>query len=69
VRTNWFGGHPYTFGPRHFLTQNRAVYDYDIPNRTVWLKGEKKSFDVIINAISPDELGGRGYPIPIGVWR
>jgi len=28
VRTNWFGGHPYTFGPRHFLTQNREVYDY-----------------------------------------
>lgn len=28
VRTFWFGGHPYTFGPRHFLTQNRDVYDY-----------------------------------------
>lgn len=28
VRTNWYGGHPYTFGPRHFLTQNREVYDY-----------------------------------------
>lgn len=28
VRTNWFGGHPYTFGPRHFLTQNPAVYEY-----------------------------------------
>jgi UDP-galactopyranose mutase len=28
VRTSWYGGHPYTFGPRHFLTQNRAVYDY-----------------------------------------
>lgn len=28
VRTSWFGGHPYTFGPRHFLTRNRAVYDY-----------------------------------------
>jgi UDP-galactopyranose mutase len=28
VRTFWFGGHPYTFGPRHFLTQNRKVYDY-----------------------------------------
>ena len=28
VRTQWFGGHPYTFGPRHFLTQNRKVYDY-----------------------------------------
>ena len=21
-RTMWYGGHPYTFGPRHFLTQN-----------------------------------------------
>jgi UDP-galactopyranose mutase len=28
VRTQWYGGHPYTFGPRHFLTQNRAVFDY-----------------------------------------
>ena len=28
VRTHWYGGHPYTFGPRHFLTQNQAVYDY-----------------------------------------
>jgi len=28
VRTSWLGGHPYTFGPRHFLTQNRKVYDY-----------------------------------------
>ena len=28
VRTSWYGGHPYTFGPRHFLTQNREVYDF-----------------------------------------
>ncbi len=28
VRTNFYGGHPYTFGPRHFFTQNREVYDY-----------------------------------------
>jgi UDP-galactopyranose mutase len=28
VRTSWYGGHPYTFGPRHFLTRNRTVYDY-----------------------------------------
>jgi UDP-galactopyranose mutase len=28
VRTSWYGGHPYTFGPRHFLTQNEAVYQY-----------------------------------------
>jgi UDP-galactopyranose mutase len=28
VRTQWYGGHPYTFGPRHFLTQNEEVYRY-----------------------------------------
>jgi len=28
VRTQWYGGHPYTFGPRHFLTQNEEVFNY-----------------------------------------
>lgn len=28
VRTLWYGGHPYTFGPRHFLTKNEAVYAF-----------------------------------------
>ena len=28
VRTNFYGGHPYTLGPRHFLTHNKEVYDY-----------------------------------------
>ena len=28
VRTNWYGGHPYTFGPRHFLTPYDDVYKY-----------------------------------------
>jgi UDP-galactopyranose mutase len=28
VRTMWWGGHPHTFGPRHFLTQNAAVWAY-----------------------------------------
>jgi len=28
VRTNFKSGHPYTFGPRHFLTQNESVYKY-----------------------------------------
>jgi UDP-galactopyranose mutase len=27
-KTLWYGGHPYTFGPRHFLTQNEKVYEY-----------------------------------------
>ncbi len=28
VRTNFYGGHPYTFGPRHFFTQNKKIYNY-----------------------------------------
>src|SRR5262247_1303929 len=28
VRTQWYGGHPYTFGPRHFLTQNERIYAF-----------------------------------------
>jgi hypothetical protein len=28
VRTFFYGGHPYTFGPRHFLTKKKETYDY-----------------------------------------
>ena len=28
VRTFVHGGHPYTFGPRHFLTNKRETYLY-----------------------------------------
>lgn len=28
VRTQWYGGHPYTFGPRHFLTKNEDVFHF-----------------------------------------
>jgi UDP-galactopyranose mutase len=28
VRTLFYGGHPYTFGPRHFLTKESWIYDY-----------------------------------------
>ena len=28
VRTQWYGGHPYTFGPRHFLTKNEKVFEF-----------------------------------------
>lgn len=27
-KTLWHGGQPYTFGPRHFLTRNEAVFNY-----------------------------------------
>ena len=28
VRTHFYGGHPYTFGPRHFLTTKVETYNY-----------------------------------------
>ncbi len=28
VRTNYYGGHPYTYGPRHFLTLNKKTFDH-----------------------------------------
>lgn len=28
VRTHFYGGHPYTFGPRHFLTTKIETYNY-----------------------------------------
>ena len=28
VRTRYYGGHPYTFGPRHFLTTMAHVFEY-----------------------------------------
>lgn len=28
VRTSFYGGHPYTFGPRHFLTREPWTYEY-----------------------------------------
>lgn len=27
-RTKWYGGHPHTFGPRHFLTQNENTFNF-----------------------------------------
>ncbi len=28
VRTMWYGGHPHTFGPRHFLTPKEEIYHF-----------------------------------------
>ena len=28
VKTSWYGGHPHTYGPRHFLTENEELYEY-----------------------------------------
>ena len=28
VLTRWYGGHPYTYGPRHFLTENSEWFEF-----------------------------------------
>ncbi len=28
VRTQWYGGHPHTFGPRHFLTEDERLFHF-----------------------------------------
>lgn len=28
VRTMWYGGHPHTYGPRHFLTKDERLFDF-----------------------------------------
>jgi len=42
VRTKWYGGHPYTFGPRHFLTRDPKLFDF--LNRYVPLRPLKHVF-------------------------
>jgi UDP-galactopyranose mutase len=59
VRTHFKGGHPYTFGPRHFLTKNEAVFEYldsIVPLRKLehrfltYLEEEADFFNYPINA-------------------
>lgn len=38
-----------------------AIESYDIPRKTVVLKGQKRTFDVIVNTISPDILFDKCY--------
>jgi UDP-galactopyranose mutase len=42
------------------LTSTR-IERYDIPRKTVVIEGQKRSFDVIVNTISPDLLFGQCY--------
>ena len=37
------------------------IEKYDIPNKTVVIRGEKRSFDIIISTISPDLLFEQCY--------
>ena len=52
LRTYWYGGHPYTFGPRHFLTENEewfAFLNEYIPMRDLGSEHENVTY------IEPDQ--------------
>ena len=49
VRTRFKSGHPYTFGPRHFLTQKDFVYDYICSHLEMRLCGEHQFISFVEN--------------------
>lgn len=59
-KTLWYGGHPHTFGPRHFLTQKEHVFDY--LNRYCPLR--RCNDHVFLTYVSQDEAF-YSYPIHV----
>ena len=43
------------------LHLDTKIEEYDLPNKTVVIEGEKRSFDLIINTASPDDVMGHAY--------
>lgn len=57
VRTKWYGGHPFTFGPRHFLTRDERLFDF--LNHYVPLRRLSHLFHTYV------EVDGQFYNFPI----
>jgi len=47
VRTQFISGHPFTFGPRHFLTHNSHVYEYLASHLDMRLCAEHQFFSYV----------------------
>lgn len=60
VRTSFKGGHPYTFGPRHFLTKDIRAYNY----LSKFLKLRDVSYHKFISYIESDD---NFYTYPLNV--
>ena len=68
---HWISAYPYAANGYDdyfdIAAQEATVYlstrisHYDIPNKTVVINGERRSFDIIINTISPDILFDYAY--------
>ena len=43
------------------LHLDTKIEEYDLPNKTVVIEGEKRSFDLIVNTASPDDVMGHAY--------
>jgi UDP-galactopyranose mutase len=66
VRTFFYGGHPYTYGPRHFLTQKIETYEYlkkflDLRNCNYhqfksYVETDNKFYNYPINTTDIDEM-------------
>lgn len=59
VRTKWYGGHPYTFGPRHFLTKDESLYAF--LNKHLPMRRLKHVFQTYV------EADGEFYNFPIHI--
>ena len=47
---------------------NTKIEKYDLPNKCIYLNGEKLSFDVIVNTISPDIVMNLTYEVTLH-WK
>jgi len=69
VRTFYYGGHPYTFGPRHFLTTKIETYNYlkkflklrncNYHQFKSYVEGDNKFYNYPINTDDIDEMPDR----------
>ena len=59
VRTHFLGGHPYTFGPRHFLTKDKKIFDFF--NKYVPMRDCKKNHRYL-TYVEPDN---KFYSMPL----
>ena len=53
VLTHWYGGHPYTYGPRHFIGPESNYKAFEFLNKIVPLRHIKKMNYSVIKVISP----------------
>ena len=77
VRTRFYGGHIYTFGPRHFLTHNKEVFEYlnkILPMRscvnhefTSYVEQDNQFYNYPLHFNDIKMIGNKFLPVPVSV--